>query len=189
MSSTFKLEYVREEAGAIITGHGTAFACDLRHWGIADGVLTAAHNVGEKGSSYPNLTLEINGKKKGCKVLAANPELDLAVLSCDTGIKPLKLSDEELSIGDPVVMTGLLKSNPVMLEYWGSIEGLFYQGFARHKIAVVFDHGASGGPITKSGKVVGIAVCGIPKDGDLDRSCGLFVPTVAIKAFLGSAKR
>jgi len=35
-----------------------------------------------------------------------------------------------------------------------------------------------------SGLVVGVAVAGIPKDGDLDHNVGLFVPVVGVASFM-----
>ena len=51
---------------------------------------------------------------------------------------------------------------------------------------VKFDHGCSGGPVfsARTGKVIGVAVAGIPLDHDMDYNKGLFVPVSAIESFI-----
>src|SRR3954470_1841551 len=62
LGSVTRIRYERQEGGALVVGHGTAFGIDLDAFGQPGRryLLSAAHNVLDKaGKPYPNLKIEI----------------------------------------------------------------------------------------------------------------------------------
>lgn len=193
LASAVRIRYERTEGGALITGHGTAFGIDLSPYGVHSRklLLSAAHNVLDgRGNPYSTLKIEINEGSRTywsrCRVVASDDQMDLCLVEAGDELPVLaKLHDTDLQPGSPVILAGSPRGIPVSL-YDGEITKRFENGSIRSSARVVFDHGDSGGPFfcARSMKVVGVAVAGVPKNGDLDHNIGLFVPLVGIDSFL-----
>ena len=157
-------------------------------------LLTAAHNVLDDGEKQPYASLKIelrDGKAArwaACRAVAWDGDLDLALIKCDEDLSQLlELDDKDAAEGSQVTMAGSPLGIPVAL-FKGSVIRRFERGTARSAIKIPFNHGDSGGPmVSPLLKVVGMAVAGIPKDGDLDHEVGLFLPVTAIISFLEMA--
>jgi len=184
-----RLRYERIAGEAVVTGHGTAFAVDLAAYGREGKryLLTAAHNVLDDATRKPYDTLILETAKLkwcGVKVLAFNVSLDLCLLECTEELPAvLSLADKEAAHNTAIELTGSKRGKPLTV-HTGTVVERFERGTVRTRAAVAFDHGDSGGPVTAAGAVVGVAVAGIPKDGDLDTNVCLFVPLIAIRSFL-----
>jgi len=193
LRSAVRIRYERIDNGAIITGHGTAFGVDLSAWGHPGKryMLSAAHNVlDDSKKAYGTLKIEINEGTRTywsqCKVLLVDAELDLCLIESGDDLPALTdLAQTDVMPGDSVVHAGSPRGIPIAL-YDGVMRRPYHQGTVRSVVELPFDHGCSGGPLfsAKSGKAIGVAVAGIPKDGDLDHTKGLFVPVHAIECFL-----
>ena len=176
-----RLRYERFEGKALITGHGTCFA-------ISDSqLLTAAHNVLDaKDKPYTTIIVEDDFGWTKCTVVKFSIKYDIALLQIDTPHATistvLKLAEKDLLNGE-VTLIGSKRGIP-LAENKGIIVERHHQGTVRDCMKVDFDHGDSGGPVLNSGVVIGMAVAGVPKDGDLDHSVGLFIPVSIIKEFL-----
>jgi LysM repeat protein len=198
VQSTMRIRYEREEHGATITGHGTAFAVDLAAYGYAGKryLLSAAHNIlDERKQPYGNLKVEMDDGRRTywsrARALAWDEDLDLCLVEAsDDAPRLLTLADRDPGIGSPVIMAGSPRGVPVKL-FEGTLTRRFERGTIRSSARIPFDHGDSGGPMVdpRTGKVVGVAVAGIPKDGDMDHDLGLFVPVAGISGFLETHAR
>ena len=73
-----------------------------------------------------------------------------------------------------------------MKPFKGTVIRAWDKGFARFLADVEFDHGDSGCPIVMDGKIAGIAVAGLPLDGDIDKTKCLFVPATVLRSFLAN---
>lgn len=167
------LTYERTEGNAKITGHGTAFGIDKRL------MLTCAHNVlNEQNNPYK--TILVSGFR--CKVLRFDLKYDIALLEASVDVSVEQMG-EDAGVGEKIVLSGSKRGEPVT-ESKGKIVELNHGGACRDRLEVSFDHGDSGGPVLKDGKVVGMAVAGIPKEGDLAHDQGLFVRVSILKEFL-----
>lgn len=186
-AGTFRLRYERTEGPATITGHGTAFAVDLSGYG-RNGVkwlLTAAHNVLDDGKPLKTLKVEFGKDWIPCRASSWDADLDICLLESETDPPGrMTLGEGDPKEGDGIAMIGSPKGKPLK-EFKGTVTRQFERGNAKSSARIPFEHGDSGGPILDSrGRVVGIAVAGVPKEGDLDKNIGLFVPLSAILAFL-----
>ncbi|HEY3323773.1 MAG TPA: LysM peptidoglycan-binding domain-containing protein [Planctomycetota bacterium] len=198
LKSAVRIRYERGEGNAIITGHGTAFGVDLRQYGYAGRrcLLSAAHNVlDDSKKPYADLKVEIQEGTRSwwsqSTVLAYDGDLDICLVQAGDDLPCLlRLAPADASIGSPVLLAGSPRGVPVAL-FEGILTKRFERGSARSAAQVAFDHGDSGGPIVAvpSGEVLGVAVAGVPKDGDLDHNIGLFVPLAAVTAFLEEHRR
>jgi len=198
LHSTVRIRYEREQNSATITGHGTAFALDLSQYGYAGRryLLTAAHNVLDDAKRpYNTLKIEIEEGTRTywsrCRAVAWDDELDVCLVEAgDEMPGVLMLAGSEPPVGSKLIMAGSPRGVPVKL-FAGTLERKFERGTVRSSAAVPFDHGDSGGPIADpaNGLVVGVAVVGVPKDGDLDHNIGLFVPVVGIVSFLEAHRK
>ncbi len=193
----FRIRYQRSESGALITGHGTAFAVNLSGYGkpAPRYLLTAAHNVlNDKGRPYPTLRFEIRKKERiewvACRALQFDRNLDLALLESGLDLPVLaQLSTVDPELNAAVVLAGSKRGVGVSL-HRGPLIKKFYEGSARYLARIPFDHGDSGGPFydEASGKVIGVAVAGVPLRADLDPNLGLFAPIAAVRSFLAPLK-
>jgi LysM repeat protein len=194
LSSVTRIRYERQEGNALIVGHGTAFGIDLGPFGQQGQryLLSAAHNVLDKaGKPYPTLKIEIpiqdgHMVASHCRVICTDSDLDLCLFECDRdlpGLVVLAAVDEPAKA--PVILAGSPRGIPVRL-FDGTLVRRFHEGSVRSLAELEFDHGCSGGPLfsARTGKVIGVAVAGIPKGDDLDHSKGLFVPASAIESFI-----
>lgn len=172
-----RLQYTRPHKGEIATGHGTAFA-------VAENLLfTAAHNIlSEEHKPFNTVRIEISGSWVPAKVLCWDRELDVALLSVAAKLQPLQLGFDP-DEGDRVEFVGSMRGIPIA-SYRGVIERRWHGATARTLARVKFDHGMSGCPVIGRDGVVGVAVCGLPKDGDLDHELGLFIPVSIIRWFI-----
>jgi len=189
-AAVMRIRYERTEGSAKITGHGTAFGIDLRDFGCdkCEFLLTAKHNVlDDNGKPYKTSKVETATGEEDiwsrCKVIAIDDDLDLCLLEVPRKVPVLPLSSADAERGSAVTLFGAPRGTPVM-PFQGVVEKMFHNGSARSEMRVEFDHGCSGGAVVQNGSVVGIAVAGIPKDGDLDKTRGLFLPVSAIRQFL-----
>jgi LysM repeat protein len=193
LASAMRIRYERTEGGALITGHGTAFGVDLTPYGVQSRrlMLSAAHNVLDgRGQPYGTLKIEIIEGSRSywskVRVIASDENMDLCLLESGDDLPFLAtLHDTDLQPGNPVILAGSPRGIPVAL-YDGEIMKRFESGSIRSSARIVFDHGDSGGPFfcAKTMKVIGVAVAGVPKNGDLDHNIGLFVPLVGVDSFL-----
>ncbi len=194
LSSVTRIRYERQEGGALVVGHGTAFGIDLDAFGQPGRryLLSAAHNVLDKaGKPYPMLKIEIpiqGGRTVGshCKVVSADIDLDLCLLECDDDLPAVvALAPADEPVKAPVILAGSPRGIPVQL-FEGTLLRRFHEGSVRSLAELEFDHGCSGGPLfsARTGKVIGVAVAGIPKGDDMDHTKGLFVPASAIESFI-----
>ncbi|MEZ0577755.1 MarP family serine protease [Nocardioides sp. MH1] len=138
-----------------------------------DRVMTNAHVVA--GVDDPEV--EIGGHTELARVVLYDPELDIAVLSVDTGDAPVLRFDDSLEADDPVaivgypqdgpfdVQPGRIRSNPTLRspDIYGSgtvLRDVFsLRGLVRP--------GNSGGPIiTPDGKVAGVVFAASVEDSD-----------------------
>lgn len=199
LCSATRIRYERVDGNALVVGHGTAFGINLDAYGQPGRryLLSAAHNVVDKaGKAYPTLKIEIptqGGQLKGCqcRVISADSNLDLCLLECDEdlpAVVTLSLADEAAK--SPVILAGSPRGVPVQL-YDGTLVRRFHEGSVRSLAELEFDHGCSGGPLfsARTGKVIGVAVAGIPKGDDMDHTKGLFVPASAIESFIAPLQR
>jgi serine protease Do len=147
------IERVARERGPAVVGVG-------RGWRVGSGtivapnrVLTSAHRVGSDGAT---VTFADDRRVSG-ELVAADRDLDLAVLSADTGdVEPLEWADAEgpLTVGKPVVALG----NPggrglrATLGFLASAERSF-RGPRGRRISGAVEHtaplprGSAGGPL------------------------------------------
>lgn len=198
LRSTGRIRYERTEYGSTITGHGTAFCVDLSQYGFAGRryLLTAAHNVLDN-RKRPFSTLKVEMQEgtrtywSRCRAVVWDENLDLCIVEAEDEMPGiLRMADTELPVGRRLILAGSPRGVPIQL-HDGTLNRKFEGGSVRFSATVSFDHGNSGGPAVDavSGRVVGVAVAGVPKDGDLDRNIGLFVPIVGITSFLDANRR
>ncbi|MGD0092959.1 MAG: trypsin-like peptidase domain-containing protein [Planctomycetota bacterium] len=194
LQSTVRIQYEHESSGRTYTGHGTAFGVDLSQYGYPAShryLLTAAHNVLDDNKvPYPKLRVEL---RKGdspywskCRVLAWDEYIDLCIVESGGDLPHLlTLAGSDPKLGSRLVLAGSPRGVPVEL-HTGTLDRKFERGTVRSSASVLFDHGDSGGPMVDavSGLVVGVAVAGVPKDGDMDHNVGLFVPVVGVASFM-----
>lgn len=158
------LKSVAERAGPAIVGLG-------RGWGLGSGVvidarrvLTNAHNLRreEVGVTF------LDGRRESGRVLAADPDLDLAVLEVETaGVEPIDWLEEEIEpapLGRAVVALANpggrgLRATPGFV----SSTARSFRGPRGRSIAGAIEHtaplprGSSGGALTDaSGRLLGI---------------------------------
>lgn len=189
-----RLRYRRIESGTEITGHGTAFPADLAAYGFAGRryLLSAAHNVlDDTGQPYGTLEIETGGGWSACRVLGHDRSLDICLLEAQRELPAAaQLADTDAAQGDAVVLAGAKRGLAVRV-YEGVLEKKFHRGSARYRVRVPFDHGDSGGPFfdAASGRVVGVAVAGVPLGADLDPGLGLYAPLAAVRSFLDAHRR
>ncbi|MBI3829319.1 MAG: LysM peptidoglycan-binding domain-containing protein [Planctomycetes bacterium] len=154
-------------------------------------LLSAAHNVlDDNGAPFSTVKIELESADRTvwskCRVLAFDKELDLCLLESNDPVPVLaELADEDSEVGAETILAGSPRGIPVKL-FDGKLTKRFDSGSIRTSVRIPFDHGDSGGPFvaSDSGKVIGVAVAGVPKDGDLDHEIGLFVPVAAVRSFL-----
>jgi hypothetical protein len=198
LKSTVRIRCELEQGGRTITEHGTAFGMDLSQYGFSSRrcLLTAAHNVlDDSKKPYGTLKIEIADATRTywshCRVVAWDTDLDLCIVEADDDMPALlRLADSDVPIGGRLILAGSPRGVPVEL-FAGTLEQKFERGMVCSRARVPFDHGDSGGPMidATNGRVVGVAVAGIPKGGDLAHDIGLFVPTVGIETFLDAHRR
>lgn len=191
--ASFPLKYERiqeskfEKTGLpykeIVTGHGTAFAI------TNDRLLTCAHNIlsDDKHEPYEVMWVEVYGKRIVVRPVFYIRELDLAIIE---PLKPLALKEtlgfatENGFPGDTITISGSLKGTPVE-DYVGKITALYHNGTINTRAAVTFNHGLSGSPVlNEANQVIGMATAGIPLNGDMDYTQGLFVPANVLRDFM-----
>ena len=195
VNCALRIQYERMEGGSLITGHGTAFGVDLSPYGQSSRrlMLSAAHNVlDEKGRPYDTLKIEIKEGPREywskVRVVASDPEMDVCLVEAGEDLPFIATLDtSDLQAGARVVLAGSPRGIPVAT-YDGEVMRRFDSGTIRTAARIAFDHGDSGGPFFNASnlKVIGVAVAGVPKNGDLDHTIGLFVPLVGIDSFLQS---
>jgi LysM repeat protein len=197
-NSAVRIQYERLDRGDMVTGHGTAFGVNLSSYGFNGNryMLSVSHNVLDRsGQPFSTLKVEINDGKRTfwtpCKVVAADPKVDICLLEAQDDIQELaELASKDIGPGESVMLEGSPRGIPIT-NYPGTIIERFHDGTISSLASIEFDHGDSGGPLfsAKSKKVVGIAVAGVPKNGDLDHTVGLFIPIVGIENFLEPHRR
>ena len=193
LKSAVRIQYERQEGGATNTGHGTAFGVDLSRYGYGGCryLLSAAHNIlDDHKRPFSTLRIEIvEGSRtywSHCRAVAWDVELDLCLIAAGDDLpRTLKLGRGDLPAGAEIILAGSPRGAPVKL-FTGTVTRRFERGTVRSAASIPFDHGDSGGPVVDpaTGAVAGVAVAGVPKDGDLDRTIGLFVPLAGIVSFL-----
>jgi hypothetical protein len=198
LKSAVRIRYERDEGGATITGHGTAFGVDLSRYGYTGRryLLSAAHNVlDDNKRPFSTLKVEIEEGSRTywsrSRAVVWDLDLDLCIVEAGDDMPCLlKLARSDLPKGGRVVLAGSPRGVPVKL-LAGTVTQRFERGTVRFSATIPFDHGDSGGPMVDpaTGAVVGIAVAGVPMGRDLDHTVGLFVPLVGITSFLEANSR
>lgn len=177
-SRAFQIQYDRWAEGATVTGHGTAFPIAPRQ------LLTAAHNIlDDRFQPHKTIRVQIAGSWVTATPVRWHAELDIALLSIDVDVAPLKLAPGDPEEGELLEIVGSMKGTPIAT-YRGHVHNRWHGATARTLAKVPFDHGLSGAPVLQDGRVIGLAVCGIPKDADLDHNYGLFLPTSIVRWFM-----
>jgi hypothetical protein len=171
------LTYERLTQNTVITGHGTCFAVNKTQ------VLTAYHNLIDEGKSL-NCWILIGGTKYPLTLSKKCERIDVAL--CD--VKGCLLEPYVFSTAKEgkIQLSGF--SRGIYADYKGEISQPYWSNSIRTLMKVKFDHGLSGAPVTKDGKVVGMAVAGVVKDGDIDYTQGLYVPSEVLMWFLKEPK-
>jgi hypothetical protein len=173
MAEAYRLRYERTEGATEITGHGTAL-CFKKGM-----LLTAAHNV-SSGEPF----VEVGKDWFKAKVVRKDEDLDVALLECKEAEKWSPLALDTPSPGKGIVLRGS-KRGAEIKDFPGRVVRAWYKGRAQWLAEVEFDHGDSGGALMFAKEVVaGMAVAGIPKDGDMDKGKALFLPATVLWAFL-----
>lgn len=170
-----KLEYQYKDPsdGQTITGHGTAVCISKTKQAdsISTTMITAAHNVLDaKGDVRKDVF--VNGDR--VQVIKVCEKYDVALLRGSVDVACVELG-EDAKVGDKIVLSGSKRGMPVT-EHEGRIIEKDHKGWARDLMSVDFDHGDSGGAVLQNGKLVGIAVDGVPdRSGhELRHDLGLF---------------
>jgi serine protease Do len=159
------LERLARERGPAVVGVGRGWRVGSGTVVAPDRVLTSAHRVGPDGAT---VTFADDRRVDG-ELVAADRDLDLAVLAADTGdVEPLEWADgvAALTIGKPVVAVG----NPggrglrATLGFLASSERSF-RGPRGRRISGAVEHtaplprGSAGGPLLDlDGRLLGINV-------------------------------
>jgi len=195
LSVAFRLQYERSEGGVTITGHGVAFAADLAAYGFKGKkfMLSAAHNVLDDQTKKPFDTLRVEVTPQRlikCRAVVWDTDFDLCVLKAEDNLPDqLALGGADAAAGARITMLAGPWGEAIR-PLTGKVLRRFERGTVRTSMAVKFDPGDSGAPLLDAeGKVVGVAVAGVPKDGDIDPEVGLFVPLVMLKAFLEGVQK
>jgi nucleoid-associated protein YgaU len=145
----------------------------------------------DKHKPFTTLKIEIryaDGREMWTPVRAVvwDDQLDLCIIESSADLPSLtQLSETDLNVGSSVLLVGSPRGVPIA-QFEGSVTSRFYNATVRTATRIPFDHGDSGGPFfcARTRKVVGVAVAGVPKDGDLDHNIGLFVPMAGVASFL-----
>lgn len=173
-----RLRYERMEGSVVVTGHGTAFCVGEKQ------LLTAAHNILDSdGKPFQTITLELDGSWIKASVIRFDSSLDIALLKCEAEFKPLLLAKSDAGRGAVLTLIGS-KRGAALTSHSGQVLRPFDAGTAKTRMRVEFNHGDSGAPVLQDGKVVGIAVAGDWKNGDIDTRYCLFMPLSAIQEFM-----
>lgn len=190
-TARFKRSYHKD--GYLVTGHGTAFGVDLSAFGYVGKqyLLTAWHNTVDDADPDPLLQVEISGTWVACKVLACDKETDICLLESSVAMSDvITLDNAELALNDPLVLCGSPRGVPIGL-FIGSLKERFVRGSYKMLAEIPFDHGDSGGPVVsqKTYKLIGMAVSGVPKNGDINTQFMLYMPLSVIASFLQDNRR
>lgn len=186
-----RIRHQRHEGAVTFTGHGTAFGVDLSSYGLTKPryLLSASHNVQDDGNVYGDIRIEISENEWiSIAVVSFDPNLDICLLKSSVDLQSVaKLAEKDVAVGGNLTLVGSPRGAPIAI-FDGILLRKFDRGTVRSLAKITFDHGDSGGPFfdAKTGLVVGMAVAGVPKDGDMDHEVGLYVPLVAITSFLES---
>ena len=183
-----RLRYERTDAAyGLLHGAGTCFGVDLSEFGIPGDqwVMTAAHNVVTNEVPHDKIEIEIEGEWVPCSIVIYDKDTDICVLrSGKPPKKILKMAKYDVAWGAALSMSASIAGAPVRT-YEGKLVRHFWQGSSRSLATIQFGHGASGAPILDEfGRLAGIALAGIPLEGDIDPSQGLFFPISSIKALI-----
>lgn len=190
--SAVRIRYEAREGSEKVVGHGTAFSVDLSRWGFSgpNYFMSAAHNVlNPQGQPFKTVMIESRNPSapswSSCRVVAFDKELDLCLVEAkDSVSQQTILAANDPEVGQRLILAGSPRGVPVAL-YEGTLASFSEDNSERACARIPFDHGCSGGPVFNAkGEVIGIAVAGIKKGGDMDKSVGLFVPLFGITDFL-----
>lgn len=192
LQSAVRIRSERIDGDAIVTGHGTAFALDMAKWGFPGPryLLSAAHNVlDESNHLIAKIKIELRFTSSqswsSCRVVAYDRDLDLCLLEAAAPVAVQStLAAVEVEAGQQVLLAGSPRGTPLAL-YTGILIKRVAGDTSRASAQLPFDHGCSGGPFFNAkGEVIGVAVAGVAKDGDMDKNCGLFVAWGSVMRFL-----
>ncbi|HLZ69484.1 MAG TPA: serine protease [Dehalococcoidia bacterium] len=144
-------------------------------------VLTNQHVIDSAASSFVN-TFYVDGHKSPGKVIASDPDLDLALVQTDTGTLPSATWGDEgkLENGSVLYAVGYSGGAPVPFEEQGRyIQTTVDRGTGQAYIVsdVQLQHGDSGGPLlNRCGQVIGINTARIPNGIGGSENAGLSIP-------------
>lgn len=157
-----------------IHGHGSCFAISKTT------VLTARHNC-YRDKKPLDCYMIVAGIKYPLTLVKDDSDLDLALLSV-AGCLLVPNTIVECAPDLPITLAGFPRGE--FKSSQGVLVRHYWDGSAKSLLRVVFDHGNSGSPVSQGSKIVGIALAGVAKDGDLDKGKCLFLPTNAVLYFL-----
>lgn len=189
-----KIEYERPDGKSIVTGHGSAVFLDLSTYGYAGKrfLITAAHNVmNREGKLYGVIRVQLSdGTWSKATILQVDQNLDICLVASEQENDVVSLlSDKDAKKEEIVLLIASWRGGPIK-ETVGTVEKRYHDGTVKTKVVLDFDHGCSGGALfSRDGRVVGMAVSGVPQDGDLAHDCGLFLPTSCIESFLDEHRK
>ncbi len=172
----FKIVWRTVSSDITTTSSGSCFAISTTQ------ILTARHCL-YSGDKRQLCRVVVNAIEYPCEVLKEDANLDLALCEVKGVIlKPEKIRPTDAAIEQVVMFVGFPRG--IFATNLGAVKQNYYKGTVRSLALVKFDHGFSGGPVMASSAIVGMAVSGVPKNGDLDHSIGLFIPASVLLWFL-----
>ena len=176
----YMLKYERTEkrpdSEVLITGHGTATCFKPGK------LLTAAHNCFNGDTPLDRIFILVGKDWKPVRVVRTDKDIDVALIECPEAEQFTPLGPDP-KLKDRFTLTGS-KRGAALTSPKGQVISLWYKGRANFLAEVKFDHGDSGGPIIMDGRIGGMAVAGLPLDGDIDTTKCLFVPATVLRSFL-----
>lgn len=173
----FQYQYTPKD-GLLTTGSGTCFSISK------DEVLTCKHLLYSDDKLQDNIYVTLHDKRHKMTIVRECKELDIAILKINDGteLTPLEFG-EDANEGELTFM-GCPLSLPVETRK-GVLETRFYMG-SLDLAQVSFNHGMSGCPVLKDGKIVGMATSGTinKKGNDMDFVHALYLPASVLKWFI-----
>ncbi|MCX8195676.1 MAG: trypsin-like peptidase domain-containing protein [Acidilobaceae archaeon] len=192
-------ELVREISRGVVTIYTVVPTLDLFLGGawagagsgfvIGEGLIATNYHV-VRGASGVNVVYS-DGTKEGAQILAYDPTKDLALLTAERRVSPLKLGDSDklrpgelvLAVGSPLGMAGPSISLGVVSAVGRSIiderAGIFLEDLIQTDAAI--NPGNSGGPIVNmQGEVVGVTTAIIATAQNI----GFAIPVNSVRRFI-----
>lgn len=164
--------------GLLTTGSGTCFSISK------DEVLTCKHLLYSDGKLQDNIFVTLHDQRHKMTIIRECKELDIAILKINDGTELTPLEFGEDADEGELTFMGCPKSLPVEKRQ-GVLEKRFHMG-SLDLAKVDFNHGMSGCPVLKGGKIVGMATSGTANNNgdDMDFVHALYLPASVLKWFI-----